>query len=243
MKIEGTRGPGRSAATGKSGSAPKASAAAGPASASRVPTDSVSVLGIPEAEFTPKVREAVTSLLQEVSRLSQELDDMRRRMENLETFADQDDLLPILNRRAFVRELSRIKSFGERYELKAALLYIDLNDFKPINDTHGHGAGDLVLKELASTLVKNLRESDIVGRLGGDEFGIVLPNATADDALKKAASLARVIERMKVPFEGHSLQVTAAIGSCALTKDMAIEDAMAAADKAMFENKGDAKRD
>jgi diguanylate cyclase (GGDEF)-like protein len=203
--------------------------------------DTVSIVGIPEAEFTPKVKEAVTTLLAEVDRLARELGEMKQRFEDLETFADQDDLLPILNRRAFVRELSRIKSFGERYELKASLLYIDLNNFKTINDTYGHAAGDAVLCALATTLVKNLRESDVIGRLGGDEFGIVLPNADAQAAQNKATSLAKSIQAMKVPFEGRKLEISAAIGSCVLSKDVAIEEALAAADRDMYDKKGGSK--
>lgn len=207
-----------------------------------VPTDVVSVMGIPEAEFTPKVREAVTMLLEEVSRLKHEIDGMKERVSDLEIFADQDDLLPVLNRRAFVRELSRLQSFGERYNLKASLLYLDLNNFKTINDNHGHAAGDAVLHAFAETLVKQLRDSDIIGRLGGDEFGIVLPNATVEDARKKAASLAEAIQKMKVPYEGRILRVGVAIGACGLAKDVAAEDALAAADKDMFDAKGTSKR-
>lgn len=240
MKIQGPKGVQRTGAVSRAQGAAKASPGA---ATSRLPSDSVSVMGIPEVEFTPKVREAVSTLMAEVDRLSSELDNMKQRFEDLENFADQDDLLPILNRRAFVRELSRIKSFGERYELKAALLYIDLNNFKPINDAHGHAAGDKVLGALAATLMKNLRESDVVGRLGGDEFGIVLPNATAEAAERKAQSLAKAINSMRVPFEGEMLQVTAAIGTCPLAQGVAVEDTLAAADKDMFEKKGASKRD
>lgn len=214
----------------------------GPVATAGAPEDVVSIMGIPEAEFTPRVREAVTTLLEEVSRLNQEIQGMKERVSDLEIFADQDDLLPVLNRRAFVRELSRLQSFGERYNLKASLLYLDLNNFKIINDTHGHAAGDSVLRAFAETLVKQLRDSDIIGRLGGDEFGIVLPNANVEDARKKAASLAEAIAAMKVPYENKILRVGVAIGACALVKDVDAEDALAAADKDMFDIKDTAKR-
>lgn len=198
-------------------------------------------MGIPEAEFTPKVREAVTSLLQEVDRLTRDLSEMKHRVSELETFADQDELLPVLNRRAFVRELSRLQSFGERYDLKASLLYLDLNKFKSVNDTHGHAAGDKVLNAFVVALKKNLRDSDLIGRLGGDEFGIVLPNATLKDARLKAGSLAQAIQNMKVPYEGKVLKVTVAVGACVLTNEVGIEDALATADRDMFDAKDASK--
>ena len=240
MKITKAGSPGRVERVKRSGAA--TGSTSGSVAQPSVPTDVVSVMGIPEAEFTPKVRQAVTTLLEEVSRLTQEIEGMKRKVDDLETFADQDDLLPVLNRRAFVRELSRLQSFGERYNLKASLLYLDLNNFKPINDKHGHAAGDAVLGAFVATLRKQLRDWDIVGRLGGDEFGIVLPNAALEDARTKAASLAQAIQKMKVPFDGKSLQVGVAIGACALAKDVDIEDALAAADKDMFEAKGASKR-
>jgi PleD family two-component response regulator len=87
------------------------------------------VSGIPESEFTPRVRDAIMRLMEEVDRLRVELQGTKRRLEELETMADQDALLPILNRRAFVREMSRIMSFADRYQLPASLLYFDLDHF------------------------------------------------------------------------------------------------------------------
>ena len=108
--------------TGVSAAAPKSSVkrAQGASSANRsaAPKDVSSVLGIPEAEFTPRVRDAVMKLMAEVDRLRQELEAMKRRLDKAEEEADQDGLLPVLNRRAFVREMTRIMSFGERYDLE-----------------------------------------------------------------------------------------------------------------------------
>lgn len=214
---------------------------AGTAAPVGVPSDEVSIMGIPEAEFTPKVRDAVTSLLEEVDRLTRDLGEMKQRVSDLEAIADQDELLPVLNRRAFVRELSRLQSFGDRYDLKASLLYLDLNHFKTVNDTHGHAAGDKVLHDFVTTLRKNLRDSDVIGRLGGDEFGIVLLNADLESAKQKAGSLAQAIAKMKVPYEGKILRVTVAVGACVLTADVGIEDALATADRDMFDAKDAAK--
>src|ERR1700761_5962321 len=104
-----------------------------------------SVLGIPEAEFTPRVRDAIMTLMGEVDSLRRELTQTRARLEEVEKSADQDHFLPLLNRRAFVRELTRYIAFTGRYNTPASLIYFDLNHLKKTNDTYGHAAGDAVL--------------------------------------------------------------------------------------------------
>ncbi len=145
-----------------------------------------SVLGIPEAEFTPKVRDAIMGLMNEVDNLRRELTQTRVRLEDMEKAADQDGMLPLLNRRAFVRELTRYIAFTGRYDTPASLIYFDLNHLKKTNDAYGHAAGDAVLAHFSQVLVAHVRESDCVGRLGGDEFGVLLSHANQDKALKKA---------------------------------------------------------
>ena len=143
------------------------------------PVDPVpaSVLGIPESEFTPRVRDAIMGLMSEVDSLRRELGDTRKRLDEVEKSADQDGLLPLLNRRAFVRELTRYIAFTGRYNTPASLIYFDLNHMKKVNDTHGHAAGDAVLKHFSEVLQTQVRDSDSVGRLGGDEFGVLLSHA------------------------------------------------------------------
>ena len=114
-------------------------------------------------------------------------------MTDVERLADQDALLPIANRRAFVREMSRLASYSERYHTPASLVYFDINGFKAINDIHGHAAGDAALQSVAELLVQHVRESDTVGRLGGDEFGVILVHADEAVANTKAQSLADAI--------------------------------------------------
>ena len=97
--------------------------------------------------------------------------------------------MPIYNRRAFVRELTRVISMTERYGQPSSIIFLDVDGLKKINDRHGHGAGDVALLSVADRLLLNVRESDIVGRLGGDEFGVILFNADGETALAKAAAL------------------------------------------------------
>src|SRR5476649_1375485 len=145
-----------------------------------------SVLGIPENEFTTRVRDAIMGLMSEVDTLRRELTQTRSRLEDVEKKADQDGMLPLLNRRAFVRELTRYIAFTGRYNTPASLIYFDLNHLKKTNDTYGHAAGDAVLSHFADILLAHTRDSDCVGRLGGDEFGVLLSHANQEQALKKA---------------------------------------------------------
>src|SRR3954470_21636189 len=190
MKVE------RSSATRAPRQAAAAYARAVEAAPAAAAVDAVlpaSILGIPEAEFTPKVRDAIMGLMTEVDSLRRELTDTRKRLDEVEKAADRDALLPLLNRRAFVRELTRYIAFTGRYNTPASLIYFDLNHMKQINDTHGHAAGDAVLAHFSDVLMAHVRDSDSVGRLGGDEFGVLLSHANQDLALKKADILAEAL--------------------------------------------------
>lgn len=206
--------------------------------------DVASVAGVPEAELTPKVREALQRLMAEVYALRQELDSARQRIGYLEQLADQDSLTPVLNRRAFIRELDRMSAFAERYGRAGAVLFFDVNDLKSINDTYGHAAGDAVLKHVCEILLRDTRASDVVGRLGGDEFGVILAQSGLEPATAKAARLAAAIAGEELIWEGQRLQVTVAFGAHILSGGQAPDAALDAADRAMYANKrggGEAK--
>ena len=115
-------------------------------------------------------------LLAEIERLKADIAQAQRTIAELEARADVDPLLDILNRRGFERELKRSLAYLQRYNGEAALLFIDLDGFKAVNDRHGHAAGDALLKAVARELVGHVRASDVVARLGGDEFGVLLWN-------------------------------------------------------------------
>ena len=128
----------------------------------------------PSPQKKRPVRSVAMRLAAEVDRLQAELTAARVKVTELEARADVDPLLDILNRRGFERELRRSLAYVRRYGTAAALVYLDLDQFKPINDRYGHAAGDRVLKAVVETLQRSVRESDVVGRLGGDEFGVLL---------------------------------------------------------------------
>jgi diguanylate cyclase (GGDEF)-like protein len=146
-------------------------------------------------------------------------------------------LTPVLNRRAFVRELARALAFSRRYGSPAALLYVDLDGFKAVNDAHGHLAGDAALKRVAELLVANVRESDMVGRMGGDEFAVLLQQADLETAKTKAVSLSGLIEAEPFEFQGVRVPLGGSFGVRAFDGQADAETWLGEADAAMFVRK------
>lgn len=235
MKISGPNRTGPTRPAAKSRATTAAYQAAATTAVRKV--DSITFLGIPENELTPKVREAMSTLLAEVDAMRSEIDEQRLRISRLEELADQDSLTPVINRRAFVRELTRVVSYGERYSTPSSLLYIDLNGLKQINDTYGHAAGDAALMKLAAILTEQVRGSDVVGRLGGDEFGILLVHAEEAVATEKALQLTDIIDSNPLYWESHEIPITVSFGAHTFTGGEDAGDALAAADRAMYAQK------
>jgi diguanylate cyclase (GGDEF)-like protein len=227
---------------GAAGSASRPAAAGANAAAqgvqgARPPIDIATIMGVPEAELTPKVRAALDKLLAEVQTLREDLDRSRRRIEYLEQLADRDPLAPVLNRRAFVRELTRMIAFSERYGAPGSVVYLDIDGMKHINDSHGHGAGDAALKHVAEVLLRGVRASDIVGRLGGDEFGIILAQADGQAAAAKAAVLATAIESEPISWQAATLTLGVSYGTYTFAGGEGVDEALSAADRAMYAHK------
>ncbi len=203
-----------------------------------VTRDSASIMGIPSEELTPRVQQAVMTLMGEVDRLKRDLEQSRKRLRDAEDMADQDPLVPALNRRAFERELERMMSYVKRYGGTASLIYIDLDHFKEVNDVHGHAAGDAVLHAVVDLLLENTRQSDLVARIGGDEFAVLLMQTPVDVAITKAESLLELIKAMGVTFEDKVLRMSASAGTAALEDGADGAEVMARADLSMYEQKG-----
>jgi diguanylate cyclase (GGDEF)-like protein len=239
MKIEDRRSAAKVAsATSRAG--PRAAARG---TSTRAVADTASVMGIPEVELTPKVRAAIMALMREVESLRNDLQRHKARLADLERLADLDDLVEMRNRRAFVRELARALSHAERYGSSASLLFFDLNGFKEINDSFGHAAGDAALIQVAKSLMRNVRESDVVGRLGGDEFGVILAQTNEKLAREKAESLADKIAGEKFVWEKKTFKLQVAYGVYALKPGEDPGEALAAADRAMYTHKAASKSD
>lgn len=200
-------------------------------------TDALSLAGIADTELTPKLRQALVGLLGEVEQLKSELGEARARIGYLERLADEDPLMPVANRRAFVRELTRMMSFAQRYRTSASVVYFDINSLKQINDEWSHAAGDAALLQVARILVDNVRNTDVVGRLGGDELGVLLVQADQALAEQKAAQLAAAIAAQPLIWQGHEIRLGVAFGVYSFSGGENAGEAIDAADRAMYQAK------
>ena len=181
----------------------------------------------------------IKALESEVAKLKRALARAERRIKKLTTLAYQDSLLPVLNRRAFVRELTRVAGYGRRYGAANCLVYFDLNDLKTINDAYAHDAGDEALRRVASVLLDETRDSDIIGRLGGDEIGLVLVRVDEAVATRKAAELAAKIASKPMLWRDRKIAVTVAYGVHPIGENDSAEDAIHRADQAMYARKAE----
>jgi diguanylate cyclase (GGDEF)-like protein len=185
----------------------------------------------------PPTRSAAMRLAAEVERLERELAAAKSRMAALETRADVDPLTDLVNRRGFEREFKRALAYVKRYGTSAALVYIDLDGLKPVNDGHGHAAGDAVLKAVAMVLTRHVRACDLVARVGGDEFIVLLWNVGEADAQSKARALEAAVARMTATHAGASLTVGASAGVAMVYPLDTPAKALERADQAMYVRK------
>jgi diguanylate cyclase (GGDEF)-like protein len=157
----------------------------------------------------------------------------RERMQRLERDAYQDSLTGLKNRRSFEYDLRATMARGRREGTTGALLMIDLDDFKTVNDSFGHPAGDSLIAEVAEVLRKRTRESDVLARLGGDEFAIVLPRCSETEARIAAEAIAKAV-REHEPAEGGT--ITASVGVAMFGEDprASLETIVSEADTAMY---------
>ena len=172
-----------------------------------------------------------------VRRLRSELAKALARVEELKASADTDFLLDVLNRRGFERELNRSIAFIKRYHASGALVVLDVDRLKPINDEFGHAAGDQVLKAIVAALLREVRTSDVVGRLGGDEFAVLLWNLSETDARAKAVALEQTIDALSFEFRGRSVTSGASAGVAVLDVHSDPRTALEEADSAMYVRK------
>jgi diguanylate cyclase (GGDEF)-like protein len=163
----------------------------------------------------------------------------RKRMESsLQRLADHDSLTDLWNRRRFEEELKRQIGRCRRYAEKAALLLMDLDGFKAVNDSFGHKAGDDLLKLVAAALKRRVRGTDAVARLGGDEFAVLLGKVSPDQASEVAEQLHALVAAASLELADGRVSVTASVGVVFLDERIAdAQDAMVRADVAMYDVK------
>ncbi len=172
-----------------------------------------------------------------IRRLRSQLAKAQSRIDELEASADQDFLLDIPNRRGFERELNRAIAYIKRYHASGALIVLDVDRLKPINDAYGHAAGDEVLKAIVAVLLRHVRSSDVIGRLGGDEFALLLWNLSETDARAKAASLEEAVDGLSFVFQGRDISAGASAGVAILGPHAEVSKALEEADSAMYVRK------
>ena len=193
---------------------------------------------IEPAEAPPRAARAkAAQLAAEVARLEFELAVMRARMVDLTERAETDPLTDLLNRRGFERELKRSLAYVKRYRASAALVYVDLDGFKRINDRHGHAAGDAVLRAVAMVLSRHVRGSDVLARIGGDEFVLLLWDCREADARAKAEALEVAIARTTATNAQAALLIGASCGAVPLLPLDQPGDLLDRADRAMYARK------
>lgn len=201
----------------------------------------LNVLGVNLDMLDVRTRAAIEALCDEVLFLREDVDRLRDALSEAESLADNDALCPVFNRRAFEREIHREIALAARFRTPLSVIYIDLDHFKQVNDAFGHAAGDEVLIRISELLLRHTRDTDIVGRLGGDEFGIVLAQATAEDSLLKAEQLAKEVDQLVVRSGPDGSGPEVRIGaSCGVVEWQVGQDAqalIALADQAMFAQK------
>ena len=183
---------------------------------------------------TEELSEETKALKARLYALETERDALLREVVQLRQEAMLDPLLPVYNRRAFRRELERAIALLDRYNIGSVLLYIDINNFKQVNDRYGHAAGDLFLMKVAETLLSLVRVSDSVGRLGGDEFAILLIQSDEVGARAKIKAIARAFEELEVECAGDILHPSVSVGLTSLVRGDDADHALDRADAAMY---------
>lgn len=162
----------------------------------------------------------------------------RQTAEQLIYLAERDSLTGLYNRHRFQEELARMIAWVERHNTHGALLFFDLDEFKYVNDTFGHRAGDAMLIRVAGEVSTLIRRSEIFSRLGGDEFAILAPNASENDARILAERIVRAISQIPFRYEGQNLRLTTSLGIALYPKHASTsEELIAHADAAMYQAK------
>ena len=182
-------------------------------------------------------RELVEDLLDAAAEAEQRIAEQRARIRYLEDLSITDELTGLLNRRGFHVELDRALARARRRGETGILLLCDLNNFKPINDTFGHPAGDAVLCAVAGLLCRQTRRSDYVARLGGDEFAVLMTDTAPTRAGSRAARLQAQVNQLRVEWEDARIPVSAGFGLEAYDGKSRPGSLMIAADRALYRGK------
>jgi diguanylate cyclase (GGDEF)-like protein len=196
-----------------------------------------SIIG--DQALNPEVQAVIHQLADQNELLRASLAEARTRVAELEQLADSDTLTPLPNRRRFLRELERVTANAKRHGTPAAVLYVDLDSLKVINDRHGHFAGDAALIHVARLLGALIRSTDIAARIGGDEFALILDHLDHNSAIETAERIGRFIAESPLDLGGTLLKLEASIGTATVMPGDTVEDVMQRADRNMYRAKSE----
>jgi diguanylate cyclase (GGDEF)-like protein len=209
------------------------------------PTWVVDRLGMPELLIVPKLANLAAGcvvlfllIFNWLPSAVKEWQDAQRRTRDLELLARMDPLTNIYNRRHFEELASREFARAQRYKRPASILMIDIDYFKRINDTFGHEMGDWIIKMVATSLISIKRDTDMLGRVGGEEFAIILPETSIEAAGGFAERVRNTIHEHSLRIGDSALELTISIGVAELTESLhTVGDLMRVADKALYDAK------
>ena len=185
-------------------------------------------------DWPVSARSLIDSLMAENEALREKLHRQGQQLLSAQDQADSDVLTPTLNRRAFLREVARAMADCKRYGEEACVLYLDMDGFKGINDAYGHAAGDAALIYVAQALLASVREGDAVGRMGGDEFAVLLRRADLKSSRVKAMKLEAELMMGTFEHAGLYLKTGGSFGVRAYAGQSSAEAWLSEADAAMF---------
>lgn len=170
--------------------------------------------------------------------IARDISDRKLMEEQLTLLTQIDSLTGTYSRSYFMDKCDKLFTVMKRYHRPASMMMMDLDNFKMINDTYGHHVGDLALIAFTLACQKEIREADILGRLGGEEFGLMLPETNLNNAQAMAERIRKRIEEIEIPFAGYVIKITVSIGLIELCKDeQTLDDALRCADRAMYQAK------
>ncbi|MEO9600243.1 GGDEF domain-containing protein [Parasphingorhabdus sp.] len=166
--------------------------------------------------------------------MQREIDSLREQLAEMERHAYHDVLTGLSNRRLFVERLENRIARCQRYGDNCALLFLDVDNLKAVNDERGHAAGDALLMHLSKLLKTHMRKSDVVARIGGDEFGLLVDNLDCDQVVEKIAFLMKRFSGANCVHEGKRLPFSVSIGYCFVGPKDSVEVLMSRADAVMY---------
>ncbi len=185
-------------------------------------------------ENEKKLAELSATLEEKVQTRTQELNEQRLKAEYLATI---DVLTELNNRRAFYEKSLAIDNESRRYSNDYAVMILDVDLFKAVNDSYGHAAGDKVLQKLALVLKQEARITDVIGRIGGEEFAIICPHTSLEGAQEIAKRICNTFSQCVVPFGEEKIRCSVSLGLAEYSSDRSFDEVMARADKALYKAK------